>query len=174
MKTSKPLLLTILLTFLFSLPVNAFTRGEKNIGITGGYNTRNTSATAGVFFQYNLSSVVRISPDITYIFRHDHRDGLAINLDVQFPLTLGGSSRWYIYPFAGINYTSWNMHPHNIGSSHESNDDVTTRYNRLGLNAGAGIDFIVTPTMKLFLQGRFTGVRHYSYGGISVGIGYSF
>ena len=174
MKTFKPLLLTILSLILFAVPANAITRGEKNIGITGGYNTRNTSATAGVFFQYNLSRVVRIAPDITYVFRHDHRDGLGINIDVQFPLSLAGASRLTVYPLAGANYTSWNMHPHNVDSSHESNNDVTTRFNRLGLNLGAGVDYQVTPTMKLFLQGRYTGVRHYSYGGISVGLGYSF
>ena len=174
MKSSKSLLLTALLGIASALPLDAVTRGEKNIGITGGYNTRNTSASAGVFFQYNVSKIVRIAPDITYIFRHDHRDGLALNLDVQIPLSLAASTRWNIYPLAGINYTSWNMHPRQLSSQDHGSDDVTTRSNRLGINVGAGLDFNVTPTMKLFLQGRFTSVRHYSYGGISVGIGYSF
>ncbi len=177
MKLRKSLLLTALSFIFLSIasPVSqAVTRGEKYIGITTGYNTRNESAVAGVFFQYNLSSVVRIAPDITYIFRHDRRDGLAFNADVQFPFRIDKEARWSVFPLAGLNYTSWNMHPRSLGPVHDDSKDVTTRTNKLGVNVGVGFDFMATKTLKLFIESRFVGASHYSYGAITLGLGYTF
>lgn len=177
MKSRKSLLSTILSLILLSISSSvshAITRGEKYIGLTTGYNTRNESAVAGVFFQYNLSRVVRIAPDITYIFRHDRRDGLAFNADVQFPFRIDNEARWNVFPLAGLNYTSWNMHPRSLGPVADDSKDVTNRTNKLGLNVGVGFDFMATKTLKLFIESRYVGARHYSYGAITVGLGYTF
>lgn len=146
--------------------------GERTVGLTGGYNTRNESAVAGVFFRYQMSNLFRISPDVTYIFENHDIDGLSININVHMPLNV--IPRVKLYPLAGVNYTSWNIHPvHGTGTPSDT-DDVTTRKNKLGVNVGAGLDIKVTSSLRLFIEGKYTGVRHYSTGAITAGIGYAF
>ena len=45
----------ICLALMLTLPaftMSAHCRGEKSLGLRGGYNTRNESAVAGLYFQY--------------------------------------------------------------------------------------------------------------------------
>lgn len=165
----KKSILSSIIVALFSLCIPAVHAGEKTVGVTAGYNTRNDCAVAGLFFRYQMSSLFRIAPDVTYLFKNKDVDGLSINCNVQMPLHV--IPRVKLYPLAGINYTSWNYHYKDIPVD---NDDVTTRKNKLGLNVGAGLDINVTSTLRLFVEGKYTGVRHYSSGTISAGIGYSF
>lgn len=177
MKLHKLLLLTVLTLISLSYSTqesHAVTRGEKYIGISTGYNTRNESAVAGIFLQYNLSRSVRIAPDITYIFRNDRRDGLAFNVDLQLPIHIDRYSRANVFPLVGLNYTSWNMHPRTPGPIADDNDDVTTRTNKLGMNVGVGFDFQATKSLKFFIESRFVGARHYCYGAVTLGLGYIF
>ena len=110
--------------------------GEKSFGPYVGFVTRNTSATAGLKFDYRLSRVVRLAPEIGLIFRHKNLDGLAVDVNVHFPLDFA-AGRGAFYPLVGANFTSWGRH--NIDTS--TLDDVTTHTNGIGLNSGAGIDY---------------------------------
>lgn len=144
-------------------------RGEKAVGIKGGYVTRNTTGMAGIFFQYRFSNHFTLSPNIDYVFRDKGSDAFLVNIDTHYPIALG-NSRIDFYPIAGLNYSSW-------GISHEdapNEDDVTTRHNRFGLNAGIGLNYQATPTLKLFVQGKYTAVSRYSTGVFSAGIAYTF
>lgn len=147
-------------------------RGEKSLGVAVGYNTRNESPTAGIFFQYSVSSYLRIAPDITYTLRRGGTDALGINVNLQVPFQLGSVKGFNIYPLAGVNYTSWNFHGK---TGRIESDDVTSRLNRLGLNLGAGLEYSIKPTLKLQLQGKYVFTKsHCSTGVIAVGIGYTF
>ena len=148
--------------------------GEKTVGVTAGYNTRNESAVGGVFLQYRVKRLVRIAPDVSYVFKHHNTDWLAINLNVHMPLSVIPSGRVNLYPLAGFNYTSWSFHPAGNKPAIIEGDDVTERVSKFGLNVGAGLDVYATETLKLFVEGKYVGVRHYSSGVITVGIGYRF
>lgn len=148
-------------------------KGEKTVGITAGYNTRNESAIAGLFFQYRINRLLRLAPDVTYIFRHNDVDGLALNGNIQMPLPVV-TDRVNFYPLAGINYTSWSLHTDNLKPTIVDGDDVTNRVSKLGFNIGAGIDIYATSSLKLFVEGKYTAVKKYSTGSITLGIGYSF
>lgn len=148
-------------------------KGEKTVGITAGYNTRNESAVAGLFFQYRINRLLRIAPDLTYIFRNNHTDGLALNVNLHMPLPVV-SDKVNFYPLAGLNYTSWSFHPKTASPAIIEGDDVTTRRSRLGLNIGGGLDIYATSTLRLFIEGKYTGVRHYSTCAFTAGIGYRF
>lgn len=143
-------------------------RGEKTLGIRAGYNTRNESAMTGIYFQYRFSKHFRIAPNADYIFRHHGTDALSVNGNVHFPFAL--SPRWNIYPLAGINFTMWNHRSENL----ENTDDVSTRSNKFGLNAGGGLEWYATPTLKIMLEGKYCWVKDFDTGAITLGIGYVF
>ncbi len=148
-------------------------KGEKTVGLTAGYNTRNESAVAGLYFQYRINRLLRIAPDLTYIFRHNQTDGLALNVNMHMPLPVI-SDRIDFYPLVGLNYTSWSLHPKTASPAIVEGDDVTTRKTKFGINIGGGFDIYATQTLRLFIEGKYTGVRHYSTGSVTVGIGYRF
>lgn len=143
-------------------------RGEKTLGVRAGYVSRNTSPSAGIYFEYRFSRHFRLAPNIVYAFRNDGTDAFFFNVDTHYPVALG-STRTEFYPIAGVSVAAWN-------SKHPLTEqgDVTSRATRLGLNAGAGISYKVTPTLKLSLEGRYNCVKGYSTGLFSLGIGYCF
>ncbi|MDE7473323.1 MAG: porin family protein [Muribaculaceae bacterium] len=149
-------------------------RGEKTVGVSAGYNTFNESAVGGVFLQYRVNRLIRLAPDVSYVFKHNNTDGVALNLNVQMPLPIMPTGRVNLYPLAGLNYTSWSYHPEGTKPAIIEGDDVSERVSKFGLNVGAGLDIYATGTLKLFVEGKYVGVRHYSSGVITVGIGYSF
>lgn len=146
-------------------------RGEKSFGVRTGYVSRNKSMDAGLFFQYAFSSHFRLEPSADIVFRHDDRDAFMIDLNAQVPFSFSNSN-FDLYPFAGVNYSSWNRHfPDDMSNF---NDDVSTRTNRFGLNFGAGFDLRVSSSLKLNLQAGYTLVKANSALRILVGIAYVF
>lgn len=145
---------------------------DKTFGLRAGYNTRNESALAGLFFQYGFSEHFRLSPNVDYIFQHDDVDALSINCNVHMPFKLTQSAKTRIYPLAGLNYTSWNYH--HTEQSERENDDVTTRRNRFGLNVGAGFEIRATSSLKISVEAKATLIKSYSSATISAAIGYIF
>lgn len=155
---------------LTSVSAFAIERGDKSVGIRAGYTTSNRSAVAGLYFQYAFSSRFRIAPDVDYSFRNRGQDAFSINLNGHFPIT-APSNRLTVYPLAGLNYTTWNFHD---DRTETRSNDVSTRTDRLGLNVGAGADYMMTPTLKLGAEAKFRWTRDYNSGVFTVSIGYLF
>lgn len=155
-----------------SLPGYAAKKGEKTLGVRTGYVTRNNSADIGLYFQYTFSEYFRLQPAADMIFRHNGRDAFTFDLNAQFPIAIG-SEKFSLYPFAGLNYSSWN---YNRNTLDDDGIQIVTnsRTNGLGANLGAGFDLNVSPTLKLSLEGEYTFVKRNSGVRILVGIGYVF
>lgn len=145
------------------------TRHEKSFGPSIGYVSRNNSVSADICFQYTLSRVVRLAPEVGIIFRHEDLDGLRVNVDVQFPIRLS-SSRWAVYPFVGPTYISWGKH----GTDSETLKDVSTHMNRFGINAGCGIEYYCRPSLKLAAEGSYAFIKDYPSAFASVGLAFVF
>lgn len=170
MKNSRPAIyLTLLLAVISALGASATERGEKTLGLRGGFNTRNESAVAGVYFQYAFSHHFRLAPNVDYVFRNKGTDALSVNINAQFPINLEATKRFDIYPLAGVNYTSRN---HRLNNS--DGTDTSSRTSNIGLNTGLGAEFLCTPSLKVCVEGKFTLVKRYSSGVFTVGIGYVF
>lgn len=150
----------------------AIEKGDKSVGIRAGFSSSNTSGVAGLYFRYAFSSRFRLAPDVDYTFRHKGMDAFSIDLNAHVPVT-PAASRLTVYPLAGINYTSWNQHGTPADPSLDYND-VTTRVDRLGINAGAGADYAVTPTLRLGFEGKYRWTRNRSSCVLTVSIGYAF
>ncbi len=146
-----------------------YTRGEKSFGPRIGFAARNTSASAGLVFEYSFSRHVRIAPQAGIIFRHKDLDALAIDVDVHFPIPFSGD-RLAFYPLAGINFTSWSRH----GISPDTNKDVSAHLNRFGGNAGVGLEMKCTTTLKLNVEAKSTVMKTYPGAQVSAGIAYVF
>lgn len=132
-------------------------KGEKTVGLTGGYHSYNSSGVAGIEFTYRFSKHFRLSPGVMYVFRHRDTDALQLNInaDVPFPT----SSRCDIYPFAGLCYSSWNRH----GSLRveDENHDVSNRTSRLGLNVGGGVNFAASGNLRLGVRAGYSFIKEY-------------
>ena len=143
-------------------------RGEKSFGPKVGYVSRNRSVAAGLQFEYAFSRHVRIAPDVNIAFRNNDTDALAIGIDVHFPFSLATADRVAVYPLAGASYTSWSFH------GVEEEKDVTTHANRFGVDAGAGVEFRVTSSIKLSAEGKYIFMKDYGTAFVTARIAYVF
>lgn len=162
------LITTIVLSAVCAMGQTA--RGQKSFGPKAGFVSRNTSALAGLVFEYSFSSHVRIAPQAAVIFRHRDLDGLAVDVDMHFPFAFA-SGRMAFYPLAGLNFTSWGRHYAGEG---EDGKDVTSHTNVFGLNVGAGLELYCTRTLKLSIEGRHTVMKHYPTAFVNAGIAFVF
>lgn len=153
----------------------AATRGEKTFGLHTGYISRNRSADIGIFFQYTFSSYFRLQPSADIVFRHNDRDAFLFDLNAQFPIGLN-SQKVTLYPFAGLNFSSWNKHltVPGVDGSDIFDMEGSSRANRFGVNLGAGFDMKVSSTMQISIEGGYTFVKSNSGFRILAGIGYVF
>lgn len=154
----------IILTALIALAIPAG-KAETSVGVSTGYVTHNESMSIGLGLNYSFTSHFRLNPQVDYIFKHKQQDGILFNIDMEMPYGIAGSKA-NVYPLVGFSYTSWNQHFSEI--------DTSQRTNKLGLNLGAGVEYMVKPSLKLFLEGRCNLVKHFSTGLFTVGIAYVF
>ena len=159
----------VLLLMTVSLGASAqVERGQKSFGPRVGYITRNNSALVGLNFDYAFSSHVRIAPTIGLVFRNEDRDALLIDIDVHFPIAT--SAKAAFYPIAGAAFNSWALH--NV--SDDSHDDVISRKNGFGLNAGAGWEIRLSKALRLGIEAKYTLLRHNPSGNFAARIAYVF
>lgn len=148
---------------------------EKTAGVTAGYTTRNNTAVAGIYFSYRFAPYYRLQPSIDYYFRHEDVDGFSFNLDSHFPIAIGKQKRCNFYPMAGFSYSTYSrfLSPYNNMNAN-TGEDTSRRTNRIGLNAGAGTEWFVTPNMRLAIEAKCRLMKNYTGGVFTASIGYIF
>lgn len=164
MKTFRSVFTFIILAFSMLLPLNVSAggdtaRGEKVLGLRGGYASYNNSGYADVFFQYTFARHVRLDAGLGCIFRHKDKSALDISLDMHFPFRL--SRGFQIYPLVGFTYNNWNY----AGDGNKS---------RFGADFGVGFDLYLTQNLKLNLQGKYSLMNGTSGTLCGLGIAYLF
>ena len=144
-------------------------KGESAFGVQTGYTSTNNSAIVGLFYQYGLSNVVRISPELGFVVRHQNYDAFTADVNVHFPLNIGLKSM-ELYPLAGLNFSSWTKHNRLL----DDIDDVSTRRNCFGLNFGAGWQLQVSESIKLKIEAKYLLTSRFSTFTLGFGVGYVF
>lgn len=134
-------------------------RGEKTIGLAGGFATYNSGGYADLYFQYSFANHFRIAPEIGYIFRNEGKTGFEISADMHFPFRL--AKGFAIYPLVGFTFNNWSYEHHDSRS-------------RAGVDFGAGFDIYLTSNLKLSLQGKYSAMNDTGGGFFNMGIGYVF
>lgn len=135
-------------------------RGQKSIGLIGGYGSYNKSGYADLYFQYTFASHVRIAPELGYMFRNNDLSGFNFNIDMHFPFRISRGVN--VYPLAGVAFNSWKYEP------------VDNSINKFGLNFGVGLELYFTSNLKLFVQGKYSLLDDTDGVFAGVGIGYVF
>lgn len=134
-------------------------KGEKTLGISGGYASYNKSAYANVFFQYTFTPHLRIAPEIGYVIRNSDISGFEVSCDMHFPFRLARGFK--VYPLAGLTFNTWN-------------NRTEGNLNRFGGDLGLGFDLYITGSLKLCLQGKYSLMKSTSGAFASLSIGYVF
>ncbi|MDE6453820.1 MAG: outer membrane beta-barrel protein [Muribaculaceae bacterium] len=151
-------------------------RGEKSVGAKIGYVGKNSSADVGLVFQYALSSRFRLSPEVGCVFKHQNLDAFTIDLNLHMPFAFTGNKA-ALYPLAGLNYSSWYetfKDPGANGALEEAGTDVSSRYNRFGVNLGAGFELRCSRTLKVGIEAKYTLLKRFSGGYLNALICYTF
>lgn len=134
-------------------------KGEKTLGIRGGYASYNESGYNSIFFEYTFAPHFRISPEIGYVYSHYRKTAFKLDADMQFPFRI--VSGLQIYPLAGLAFNNWSY-----------KDDSSK--SRLGADLGAGLDFYMTQNLKLNVQAKYSWLPDVSGLFAGLGIGYIF
>lgn len=134
-------------------------KGEKTLGVSGGFASYNKSAYTNVFFQYTFVPHVRIAPEIGYVIRNNDVSGFEVSCDMHFPFRLARG--FNMYPLAGLTFNTWN-------------NRVGDNYNRLGGDFGLGLELYITGSLKLSLQGKYSLMKNTSGAFAGLSLGYVF
>lgn len=134
-------------------------KGEKTLGIAGGYASHNEAGYADVYFQYTFAPHLRIAPELGYIFRGEGKSGFECSVDMQFPFRI--SRGFNFYPLAGLTLNNWSFKH----GEHET---------RGGFDIGGGFDLYLTQSFKLNIQGKYSAMNDTSGLFLNLGIGYVF
>lgn len=134
-------------------------RGDKTLGVMGGFATYNDGGFMKAYFQYSVLDHIRIAPDIGYVFRNDGASAFLLDVDVQFPFRIARG--FGIYPLVGFTFNNW---------SYEHHDNES----RAGGNIGAGFDINLTSYLKLTLEGKYSFMNDTGGAFFGMGIGYVF
>lgn len=141
-------------------PIKAYSqKGEKSLGVMGGYATYNDGGFANVNFQYSVVDHVRLAPAVGYVFRKDGKSAFTLCTDVQFPFKLAKALN--VYPLVGLTFNNWN---------YTYRDDRS----RLGADFGAGFDIYLTSNLKMTIEGKYSLMNDTSGAFIGFGMGYVF
>lgn len=134
-------------------------RGEKTLGVAGGFSTYNNGGYADIYFQYSFADHVRIAPEIGYAFRHDNKSAFIASVDMHFPFRIARG--FSVYPLAGVTFNNWSYR----GGGNAS---------RAGFDFGGGFDIKLTNYLKLTIQGKYSLMNDTDGGFIGMGLGYVF
>lgn len=148
----------MLALFFASQPLSA-QRGEKTLGISGGFASYNNGGCATVYFQYSFAEHVRIAPEVGYIFRNKGKSGFEGSLDMHFPFRVAKAFK--LYPLAGVTFNNWSFSDRGSVS-------------RGGLDFGGGFDLYFTSQLKLSVQGKYSVMKDTGGAFVNIGLGYVF
>lgn len=134
-------------------------RGEKTLGLMGGFASYNDGGFTDLYFQYSFADHLRLAPDLGYVFRNDHKSAFVLDVDLHFPFRIARG--FGVYPLVGFTFNNW---------SWKDGDSAS----RAGANFGAGFDIYLTSYLKLTLQGKYSLMNDTSGAFFGMGIGYVF
>ncbi len=150
--------LTVLLIALFIAVAGASAqKGEKSIGMNLGYGTEIERLGLGARFQYGLTDMIRIAPDLTYFFSNNGVDLWDININFHFLFPV---EKVKLYPLTGFIIST-------VNGKHDSES-------RLGVNIGGGIQCDLTPELMFNGELKYGIVKDFDQAVISMGIAYRF
>lgn len=155
---SKLLTATFFIASFFVFSSTAFgqsMQGDTKIGLGLGYGQEIEEIGLGLNANYAVTDDIRIAGDFYYYFVADEEfsgqtvefDVYELNANVHYLFINDESS--ILYGLAGLNYF-------NIGASSEADGvTVSADENEVGLNLGAGFEFLANEQISLFGEAKY-------------------
>ena len=138
--------------------------GDWAIGLDLGMGFGDSYVNFGLMpkVQYYVTDAFRPEVSFDYFIPKNHQNfwDININLHYLFHMKYG----IYIYPILGATFQHY----------HYSYAGETINEGRFGLNAGAGMQYDITPNLYCNLEMRYQYVKDLGRGILQVGIGYRF
>ena len=138
--------------------------GDWAIGLDLGMGFGDSYVNFGLMpkVQYYVTDAFRPEVSFDYFIQKDHLSvwDININLHYLFHMKYG----IYIYPILGATFQHY----------HYSYAGETINEGRFGLNAGAGMQYDITPNLYCNLEMRYQYVKDLGRGILQIGIGYRF
>ena len=125
-------------------------QGEGAFGAHVLFGTFAPNPGIGLRTQYFIVDNVRAAVSFDYFFKHNGYSMWDLNADAHYVWNIGDSFR--IYPLIGVTFASWKDHPLN---------DID---NRVGLNAGAGIQLKLVDNLWVGAEAKMQEMRTYRQG----------
>lgn len=148
------------LSALIAPSASAIGKGEKAVGINGGFASYNESGYLSASFQYAWADHFRLAPEIGFVFPNNHKTGFMIDADVQFPFRIAKGLG--LYPLAGLAFNNWSY------KTGHGTDNIS----RFGINVGAGLDVYFTNSFKMSVEAKYSLMQNTS--GVFVGLGFNY
>ena len=138
--------------------------GDWAIGLDLGMGFGDSYVNFGLMpkVQYYVTDAFRPEVSFDYFIPKNHQNfwDININLHYLFHMKYG----IYIYPILGATFQHY----------HYSYAGETINEGRFGLNAGAGMQYDITPNLYCNLEMRYQYVKDFGRGILQIGIGYRF
>lgn len=138
--------------------------GDWAIGLDLGMGFGDSYVNFGLMpkVQYYVTDAFRPEVSFDYFIPKNHQNfwDININLHYLFHMKYG----IYIYPILGATFQHY----------HFSYAGETINEGRFGLNAGAGMQYDITPNLYCNLEMRYQYVKDLGRGILQIGIGYRF
>lgn len=135
--------LLLLLAISTSIASTAIERPPLAVAFTYDYATEYRQHGFGIKLQARAGNHFRLETELIYC--NQNRDATTLHLNMNLHYIMPVSSRFNIYPFAGVGYSHWGY--------------VGPNANRWGLNLGAGIEYDLGKRWGVLAEMRLQAVK---------------
>lgn len=154
-------------------------QGKMAIGVNANYGLHSDYKNLGfgVKGQYGFTDNLRAELSGNYFLEKDNCTMWDVNLNAHYVIPV--SNGIAVYPLAGVSLLgtkvdiseiSYNVPGYgNVGGGGGSASDTS-----FGFNAGAGVEFAITNSLKANIEGKYQIVKDWNRPVVSVGLAYCF
>ena len=137
-------------------------KGTSALGVNLSYGTEIENIGIGVKGQYFLTDALRAEASFDYFLKKDHLSMWDINLNLHYLFEVASNA--YVYPLAGIGYTSWKASAFGYSATD----------NKIAINLGGGFQYDFTETIFFDVEGKYQIIDNLDQFVIGVGVGFKF
>lgn len=152
-------------------------KGDKSIGLGAAYGTEISEYGIDVRVAYYFNPRTRTELSANMYSAHEGINSWDLNLNFHYLIPLV-KERFFCYPLLGLTYSFWKFVPEPIEITEEGESkyeyDLDNKESRFGTNIGMGVEFAVTPSILINLEGRYQMISDFNQFVAVLGISHKF
>ena len=154
----------IALSTLFGARADA---GDISIAPQLAFATKHTMFGMGLQAQFDLTEKFCLAPEFIFYFKNDNITSYNGNVNLHYLMPL--NEKFTFYPLAGVSYARYKAE-----WKEDDGEKVREFHDRVGLNAGAGAEYMINDQMHLFAEERFQWIKDFTQSVTLVGVRFTF